>query len=75
MTKLILMEKFNISVAGTGELFNFQVVKDGSDKCEYEVFAGNVDISGGLSSLFRALWSTVLCEQLGKSQLVINKLI
>lgn len=35
------MEKFEISVAGTDELFNFQVVNNGSDKCEYEVFAGN----------------------------------
>jgi len=35
------MEKFKISVAGTDELFNFQVVNNGSDKCEYEVFAGN----------------------------------
>ncbi len=35
------MEKFDISVAGTDELFNFQVVNSGADKCEYEVFAGN----------------------------------
>jgi hypothetical protein len=35
------MEKFNISVPGTGELFNFQVVNNGADKCEYEVFDGS----------------------------------
>ncbi len=35
------MEKFNISVPGTGELFNFQVVNNGADKCEYEVYAGD----------------------------------
>ena len=35
------MEKFDISVAATDELFNFQVVNNGADKCEYEVFAGN----------------------------------
>jgi hypothetical protein len=35
------MEKFKISVASTGELFNFQVVNNGGDKCEYEVFAGD----------------------------------
>ena len=35
------MEKFEISVAGTDELFNFQVVNNGADKCEYEVFAGD----------------------------------
>ena len=34
------MEKFEISVAGTDELFKFQVVNNGADKCEYEVFAG-----------------------------------
>lgn len=33
------MEKFEISVAGTNELFNFQVVNNGDDKCEYEVFS------------------------------------
>jgi len=35
------MEKFNISVPGTGELFNFQVVNNGADKCEYEVYAAD----------------------------------
>jgi len=35
------MEKFEISVAGAEELFNFQVVNNGADKCEYEVFAGD----------------------------------
>lgn len=30
-----------ISVAGTEELFNFQVVNNGVDKWAYEVFAGN----------------------------------
>jgi len=35
------MEKFEISVAGIGKLFNFQVVNNGADQCEYEVFAGN----------------------------------
>jgi hypothetical protein len=35
------METFRISVASTGELFNFQVVNNGADKCEYEVFAGS----------------------------------
>jgi hypothetical protein len=34
------MEKFKISIAGTGELFNFQVINNGAGKCEYEVFAG-----------------------------------
>jgi len=34
------MEKFDISVQGTGEVFNFQVVSNGADKCEYEIFAG-----------------------------------
>lgn len=34
------MEKFEISVAGMDELFNFQVINNGADKCEYEVFAG-----------------------------------
>ena len=35
------MEKFNISVQGTEELFDFQVVNNGADKCEYEVFSGD----------------------------------
>ena len=35
------MEKFEISVTGADELFNFQVVNNGADKCEYEVFAGD----------------------------------
>lgn len=35
------MEKFEISVAGNNELFDFQVVNNGADQCEYEVFAGN----------------------------------
>ena len=34
------MEKINISVAGSDELFNFQVINNGAAKCEYEVFAG-----------------------------------
>lgn len=34
------MKEFDISVAGTGELFNFQVVNKGTDNCEYEVYAG-----------------------------------
>ncbi len=34
-----------------------------------------VDIPGGLTRLFRAYWSTELCKQLIKSQLIINKLI
>jgi hypothetical protein len=33
-----------------------------------------VDIPGGLTRLFRALWSTKLCKHLGKSQLIINQL-
>ena len=36
---------------------------------------GKVDIPGRLTRLFRALWSTALCKQLGKSQLIINILI
>jgi hypothetical protein len=35
------MEKFEISVAGINALFNFQVVNNGADKCEFEMFAGN----------------------------------
>ena len=35
------MEMFKINVSRTGELFNFQVVNNGANKCEYEVFAGN----------------------------------
>lgn len=35
------MENFEISVAGNNELFDFQVVNNGADQCEYEVFAGN----------------------------------
>ena len=35
------MEKFKISVTGTSELFNFQVVNSGADKCEYEVYSGD----------------------------------
>jgi hypothetical protein len=35
------MEKFKIGVSGTDELCNFQVVNNGADQCEYEVFAGN----------------------------------
>jgi len=34
-----------------------------------------VDIPGGLTKPFRALWSTGLCRQLGKSKLIINILI
>jgi len=34
------MEKFKIRVVSIGEVFNFQVVNNGADKCEYEVFAG-----------------------------------
>jgi hypothetical protein len=34
-----------------------------------------MDIPGRLTRLFRALWSTALCKQLGKSQLIINILI
>jgi len=34
------MEKFEISVTGTDELFNFQVVNKGTEHCEYEVYAG-----------------------------------
>lgn len=34
-----------------------------------------VDIPGGLTRQFRALWSIELCKQLRKSQLLINKLI
>lgn len=33
------MEKFEISVAGTDELFNFQVVNKETESCEYEVYA------------------------------------
>lgn len=33
------MEKFKISVPGTDEVFCFQVVDNGTEKCEYEVFA------------------------------------
>jgi hypothetical protein len=36
------MEKFKISIEGTGELFNFQVINNGADQCEYEVFADNL---------------------------------
>lgn len=36
------MEKFNISVSGTDEVFYFQVVNKGSDRCEYEVYSGEV---------------------------------
>ena len=39
------MEKFDISVAGIDELFNFQVINNGADKCEYEVFAGNKPVA------------------------------
>jgi hypothetical protein len=35
------MEKFNISVSGTEEVFYFQVVNNGKEKCEYEVFKGD----------------------------------
>jgi len=31
------MEKFDISVSGTDELFNFQVVNRGTASCEYDV--------------------------------------
>lgn len=34
------MEKFNISVSGADGVFSFQVVNNGTEKCEYEVFAG-----------------------------------
>lgn len=33
------MERFEISVAGTDELFNFQVVNKETESCEYEVYA------------------------------------
>ncbi|MGN6181397.1 MAG: hypothetical protein ACTHNW_19595 [Mucilaginibacter sp.] len=36
------MEKFNISVSGTGELFNFQVVNTAKESCEYEVYLNNL---------------------------------
>ena len=35
------MEMFKINVSRTGERFNCQVVNNGANKCEYEVFAGN----------------------------------
>jgi hypothetical protein len=35
------MERFEISVAGTDELFNFQVVNKEIESCEYEVYAGD----------------------------------
>ena len=35
------MEKFNISVQGTDEVFDFQVVNTGTEKCEYEVYSVN----------------------------------
>jgi hypothetical protein len=35
------MERFEISVAGTDELFNFQVVNKETESCEYEVYAGD----------------------------------
>ncbi len=35
------MEKFEISVAGTDGLFNFQVVNNDTEKCEYEVYSRN----------------------------------
>lgn len=35
------MEKFEISVSGTEKLLRFQVVNNGKDKCEYEVFSGD----------------------------------
>jgi hypothetical protein len=35
------MVKFHISVPGTNELFNFQVVNRGADKCEFEVYLGD----------------------------------
>jgi len=34
------MEKFDISVSRTGELFNFQVVNKQTETCEYEVYQG-----------------------------------
>ena len=34
-----------------------------------------MDIPGGLTRLFRSLWSTSLCKQSGKSEFIINKLI
>ncbi|AYL95270.1 hypothetical protein [Mucilaginibacter celer] len=37
--------------------------------------APKVDISEGLTRLFRALWSTGLCKQLRRLQLIINKLV
>ena len=33
------MEKFSITVAGTDGMLDFQVINNGADKCEYEVFA------------------------------------
>jgi len=41
------MEKFEISVVGTDELFNFQVVNKGTERCEYEVYE-----SGQLVAVF-----------------------
>jgi hypothetical protein len=35
------MERFEISVAGIDELFNFQVVNKETESCEYEVYAGD----------------------------------
>jgi len=34
------MEKFEISVSVTNELFNFQVVNKETESCEYEVYSG-----------------------------------
>jgi hypothetical protein len=39
------------------------------------MFFISLDAPDGLTKLFRALWSTGLCKQLRKSQLVINKLL
>ena len=36
------MEKFSITVSGTDEVFDFQVVNSGTEKCEYEVYLRGV---------------------------------
>ena len=35
------MEKFNISVQGTDEVFDFQVVNAETESCEFEVYSVN----------------------------------
>jgi hypothetical protein len=41
-TTVIVMGKFDISVSANDEVFNFQVVNKGTDRCEYEVYSGEI---------------------------------